>query len=92
MKNGLTSDGGEQNLREVFKNIQHVYESIVLWKKNLFILLTSAAAERTKLMNGWTNNRPFNDITFQAVHIMPSLPLQKLSRHLNRNYPIKWID
>ena len=52
MKNGLTSDGGEQNLREVFKNIQNAYESIVLLKKNLFILLTSAAAERTKLMNG----------------------------------------
>ena len=27
-------------------------------------------------MNGWTNNSPFKDIAFTAIHVMPSL-LQK---------------
>ena len=36
--------------------------------------------ETTKLMNGWTNNSPFKDITFTAIHVMPSLLLQKLSK------------
>ena len=28
-------------------------------------------------MNGWTNNLPFKDIAFEAIHITPSLLLQK---------------
>ena len=37
--------------------------------------------EATKLMNGWTNNNsPLKDIAFKAIHIMPSLFLQKLSK------------
>ena len=45
------------------------------------MLPTGAAAkkyitETTKLMNGWTNNSPFKDIAFTAIHVMPSL-LQK---------------
>ena len=30
-------------------------------------------------MNGWTNNSPFKDISFTAIHVMSSL-LQKLSK------------
>ena len=37
-------------------------------------------AETTKLMNGWTNNSPLKDMAFKAIHIMPSLFLQKPSR------------
>ena len=75
----------ERNLREVSKKIQDAYERIVFWKKNLFMLQTGATAkkyitETTKLMNGWTNNSPFKDITFTAIHVMPSLLLQKLSK------------
>ena len=76
---------GEQSLREVSKKIQDAYERIVFWKKNLFMLPTGAAAkkyitETTKLMNGWTNNLPLKDIGFKAIHIMPSLLLQKPSK------------
>ena len=76
MKNTQTSD--EQNLREVSKKIQDVYELIVFWKKNVFMLPTGTAAkkyitETTKLMNGWTNNLLLKDIAFKAIHIMPSL-------------------
>ena len=47
---------GEQNLREVSKRIQDAYGRVVFWRKNLFMLPTSAAAETTKLMNGWMKN------------------------------------
>ena len=76
---------GEQNLRGVSKKIQDAYERIAIWKENLFMLPTGAAAkkyitETTKLMNGWTNNLPLKDIGFKAIHIMPSLLLQKPSK------------
>ena len=45
---------------------------------------TGAAAKKyitdKKLMNGWTNNSPLKDIAFKAIHIMPSLLLQKPSK------------
>ena len=49
------------------------------------MLPTGAAAkkyirETTKLMNGWTNQLPLKDIAFKSIHIMPSLPFQKLSK------------
>ena len=74
---------GERNLREVSKKIQD--ERLVFWKKNLFMLPTGAAAkkyiaETIKLMNGWTNNSPLKDIAFTAIHVMPSLLLQKPSK------------
>ena len=74
---------GERNLREVSKKIQD--ERLVFWKKNLFMLPTGAAAkkytaETIKLMNGWTNNSPLKDIAFTAIHVMPSLLLQKSSK------------
>ena len=76
---------GKQNLREVSKKIQEPYESIVFWKKNVFMLPTGAAAKKyitgtTKLMNGWTNNSPLKDIAFKAIHNIPSLLLQKSSK------------
>ena len=48
------------------------------------MLPTSAAAETTKLMNGWMKNWSLNDIAFKAIHIMPSLLLQNPSKHLKQ--------
>ena len=50
----------EHNLREVSQKVQDAYDRIVFWKKNLFMLPTSAATKKyvtgkTKLMNGLTN-------------------------------------
>lgn len=36
--------------------------------------------ETTKLVNDWTNNLLLKDITYKAMHIMPSLLLQKPSK------------
>ena len=75
---------GEQNLREVSKRIQYAYGRVVFWRKNLFMPPTSAAAETTKLMNGWMKNWPLNNIAFKAINIMPSLLLQNPSKHLKQ--------
>ena len=45
-----------------------------------FQLVQLQKTETTKLMNGWTNNSPFKDIAFMAIHVMHSLLLQKPSK------------
>ena len=62
----------------VCKKTSDAHEHIAFWKKNLFMLPTSAAAkkyitETTKLMDDWTNNSPLKDIAFKGIHIMSSL-------------------
>ena len=64
------------------ENLSLVYEKIVHWKKNLFLLPSRRAEkqfieETTKLMNEWLHDSTLKDITFKAAMIMPSLLLQK---------------
>ena len=40
--------------------------------------------ETTKMINFWTENSPLKLIAFKALHIMPALLLQKLSKHRNQ--------
>ena len=65
--------------------IEDTYESILFWKKNLFMLPTGTAAklcisEITDLMNTKTYNSPLKHLAFKAIHVMPSLRLQKPSK------------
>ena len=64
------------------ENLSLVYEKIVHWKKNLFLLPSRRAEkqfieETTKLMNEWLHDSTLKDITFKAAMIMSSLLLQK---------------
>ena len=64
------------------ENLSLVYEKIVHWKKNLFLLPSRRAEkqfieETTKLMNEWLHDSTLKDITFKAAMIIPSLLLQK---------------
>ena len=64
------------------KNVQHAYDVIVYWRKNLFLLPTgkfgkSYIDENTRLMNAWVEDSPLKNIAFKAIMIMPSLLLQK---------------
>ena len=66
-------------------NVSTVYEQIVYWKKNLFLLPSGKAGkqyidETTKLMNKWLQELPLKDIAFKAIMIMPNLLLQKPSK------------
>ena len=61
-------------------NVSIVYEQIVYWKKNLFLLPLGKAGkqyidETSKLMNEWLQESPLKDIAFKAIMIMPTLLL-----------------
>ena len=62
------------------ENLSLVYEKIVYWKKNIFLLPPGHTGkqcieETTKLMNEWLHDSPSKDIAFKAIMVMPSLLL-----------------
>jgi len=67
------------------ENFKKIYESIVFWRRNLFLLPTGNAGkwyidETVRLINEWLSNSPLKNIAFKAIMIMPSLLLQKPSK------------
>ena len=65
---------------EFKENVTFIYEKIVYWKKNLFLLPTGKAGklfidELTKLFNAWIDDSPLKNIAMKAVMIMPTLLL-----------------
>ena len=76
------------------RKISAIYEKIVHWRKNLFMLPRGNAGKRyideiTRLMGAWINDSPMKNIVFKAIMVMPNLLLQKPSKqskakdHLN---------
>ena len=68
------------------KNLNVIYDIIVYWKKNLFMLPTGRAGkdyidEITRLLNAWIQDSAMKHITFKAIMVTPSLILQKPSRN-----------
>ena len=68
------------------KNLHFVYEKIVYWRKNLFLLPTGKAAgkryidETTRLLSAWVEDSIIKDVAFKAIMVMPSLLFQKPSK------------
>ena len=67
------------------ENLHLVYEKIVYWRKNLFLLPTGKAGKQyideiTRLINAWVADSPLKKIAFKAIMVMPSLLLQKPSK------------
>ena len=65
--------------------IDSIYNKIVFWPKNLFLLPSGACGKRyikeiTRLLNEWVSDSPLKDISFKAIVIMPNLLLQKPSK------------
>ena len=55
------------------------------WRKNIFMRPNGAAGKQfvdeiSKLLNIWTNDTPLKNIALKAIHLMPALLLQKLSK------------
>ena len=78
-------------------NVSTVYEQIVYWKKNLFLLPSGKAGkqyidETTKLMNEWVQESPLKDIAFKAIMIMPNLLLQKPSKNSKAKDHLKALE
>lgn len=70
---------------KVSKDLDMIYNEIVFWKKNLFILPSGNAGksyirELTRLVNAWNNSSPLRSIAMKAIHVMPALLLQKPSK------------
>ena len=66
-------------------NVNQIYEKIVFWRSNLFLLPTGKSGrnfilELTRLINAWVDNSAMKDISLKMIMIMPALLLQKPSR------------
>ena len=67
------------------KDLEEVYEQIVYWRKNAFMVPTGASGRKfineiTRLFDQWTNDTPLKSIALKAINVMPALLLQKTSR------------
>ena len=74
---------------EFEENVTFIYEQIVYWKKNLFLLLTRKTGklfinELIKLFNALIDDSPLKKIAMKSVMIMPSLLLQNPQRRVNQ--------
>ena len=77
---------GEYDNFSFEKSLNFIYEKIVFWRKNLFLLPTGGAGkwyidEITRLINEWLSNSPLKSIAFKLIMIMPNLLLQKPSKN-----------
>ena len=77
---------GVLNESEISTDINDIYEEIVFWRKNLFLLPSGKYGkeyirETTRLLTSWVEDTPLKDIAFKAIHIMPALLLQKPSKN-----------
>ena len=76
---------GKYKDHEFEKNLSQVYETVVFWRKNLFLLPSGKAGRKfvgevSRLMGEWLLDSPLKDIAFKAIMVMPSLLLQKPSQ------------
>ena len=67
---------------EITRTINDIHNKIVYWRKNLFMLPNGGSGnnyirEITRLMNQWVEGSPMKNISLKAIHIMPSILLQK---------------
>lgn len=77
---------GDLSLAEVHLNIGNIYEKIVRWRRNLFLLPSGKSGkayidECTRLIDEWLNDTTLSSIALKSLMIMPSLLLQKSSKN-----------
>ena len=68
-----------------WKELITSYETVVFWRKNLFLIPSGKAGwkfigEVLRLMSEWLQDSPLKDIAFKAIMVMSSLLLQKPSQ------------
>ena len=68
------------------ERVELIYEKVVYWKKNLFLLPTGKSGnmyidENVKLLNSLVEGTALHNIAFKAIMIMPNLLLQKPSKN-----------
>ena len=88
---------GRYRDKEFEENVSFIYEQIVYWKRNMFLLPTGKAGKQfideiTKLINIWTDESPMKNIAIKAIMIMPSLLLQKPSKESKSKDHLKALE
>ena len=76
---------GEMRGSTIEKDLVHIYEKVVFWRRNLFMMPNGSSGkayirETTRLLNSWSENSPLKDCAMRAIHVMPALLLQKPSK------------
>ena len=79
------------------RKILEIYEKIVHWRKNVFMLPKGNAWKRyideiTRPMGAWINDSPMKNIAFKAIMVMPNLLLQKPSKQPKANDHLNSLD
>ena len=77
---------GDIDGKSFTEKVELIYEKVVYWKKNLFLLPTGKSGklnidESVKLLNRWLEETALHNIAFKAMMIMPNLLLQKSSKN-----------
>ena len=76
---------GKLSFEDVMQTINSIYDEIVFWRKNVFLLPSGAAGksyivEMNNLIEAWiSDSTPKKNFALKAVMIMPALLLQKPS-------------
>ena len=75
----------EYTNKQFEKNVSSIYENIVYWKKNIFLLPTGKGGryfidETARLIDAWVRCSPLKNIALKAVIIMPSLCYKNLAK------------
>ena len=76
---------GLLSLSDTCQIINAIYEEVIFWKRNLFMLPSGKVdkeffEECCRLVNEWVDDGPLHLIALKAIMIMPSLLLQKPSK------------
>eukprot|EP00795_Rhopilema_esculentum_P015800 gene15800-7104_t len=76
---------GLLSLSDTCQIINAIYEEVVFWKRNLFMLPSGKVGkefveECSRLVDEWVDDGPLHLIALKAMMIMPSLLLQKPSK------------
>ena len=76
---------GNYNSNEVENTIERIYEEIVYWRRNLFMLPFGKVGKKyidqiNYLLTEWLHDSPMSGISFKMIMVMPQLLLQKPSQ------------
>ena len=76
---------GNYDNTHVVRSIEYIYEKIVYWRRNLFMLpfgkVGKTYIEQTNyLLNEWLHDSPIAGISIKMIMVMPQLLLQKPSQ------------
>ena len=88
---------GEDTNKQFEENVSSIYEKIVYWKKNIFLLPTGKCRkcfieETTRLIDAWIRGSPLKNIALKAVMTMPSHLLQKPRKDSKAKDHIKALE